>query len=93
MEKQISAVIEVLGIPASAASVLMRALKVKFPSSLLRERDGGFAPEDMIAMPCGHEYCRDCWRGFINNMLKEGTECLNYTCPRVGCNEKVTEEE
>jgi len=144
MEKQISAVIEVLGIPASAASVLMREYRwskeqlieeftnnsdrVKrlcgvynrcseskiSKQSAARKRyalysrksnpekmrfceicfeDGGFAPEDMIAMPCGHEYCRDCWRGFINNMLQEGTECLNYTCPRVGCNEKVTEEE
>mmetsp|Transcript_27531 Transcript_27531/g.41201 ORF Transcript_27531/g.41201 Transcript_27531/m.41201 type:complete len:587 (+) Transcript_27531:18-1778(+) len=144
MKQQISEVIEVLGIPASAASVLMREfrwskeqLMEEFTNnpervkrlcgvynrcskkktdkrSIARTRyalysrqstpekmrfceicfeDGGFAPEDMIAMPCGHEFCRDCWRGFISNMLREGTVCLTYTCPQVGCNEKVTEEE
>uniref|UniRef100_A0A7S2IJU9 RBR-type E3 ubiquitin transferase n=1 Tax=Helicotheca tamesis TaxID=374047 RepID=A0A7S2IJU9_9STRA len=147
MKQQLFEVVEVLGIPSSAASVLMREFRwskeqlleeftnnpdrVKTlcgvynrcntkktseqpsarrsyskysiysrPSTPEKMRfceicfeDGGFAPEDMISMPCGHEFCRDCWRGFANNMVREGTSCLNYTCPQVGCNEKVTEVE
>lgn len=45
---------------------------------------------DMIAMPCKHEFCRDCWGMFLKVMLEE---CVNKSCPQVNCNEMISEAE
>lgn len=51
-------------------------------------------PSEMMAMPCGHEFCMDCWKGFcINAVMEEGPSCVRTTCPEAGCSEVVTEEE
>lgn len=47
----------------------------------------------MIAMPCGHAFCKDCWHDFAVNAVDEGPVCVQLTCPQAGCTEKVTEDE
>jgi ariadne-1 len=55
--------------------------------------DDGFESDEMICMPCGHEFCELCWYGFISNALEKGPLCVRESCPQAGCNELVTEEE
>jgi ariadne-1 len=47
----------------------------------------------MIAMPCGHAFCTDCWTGFIENTISQGPSCVLQTCPQADCKELVTEDE
>jgi ariadne-1 len=47
-----------------------------------------------LAMPCGHEFCLDCWHGFCTNAIQEdGVTCVHATCPQSGCQEVLTEQE
>jgi ariadne-1 len=128
MEKRVSDVTEVLGIPRSAALILLREHKwakerlfeifyndpervqassgVKFRCSPVPVKksskrrhceicydDDGYTPQEMISMPCGHEFCKGCWRGFTENMISDGPTCIRTRCPQAGCSEIVTEEE
>lgn len=52
-----------------------------------------YTTEEMLSMPCGHAFCLDCWRGFIDCTIQSGPACVRMTCPQVGCEEAVTEEE
>uniref|UniRef100_A0A7S1YGL0 RBR-type E3 ubiquitin transferase n=1 Tax=Grammatophora oceanica TaxID=210454 RepID=A0A7S1YGL0_9STRA len=47
----------------------------------------------MLSMPCGHEFCTECWSDFVGNALEEGPSCVRKTCPQAKCTEVVTEEE
>jgi len=47
----------------------------------------------MLAMPCGHAFCYDCWNDFCVNAIKDGPACVKTTCPQAGCPEVVTEDE
>lgn len=50
--------------------------------------------KDMMAMPCAHQFCRQCWYDFcVNAVTEEGPACVRATCPQAGCPELVTEEE
>ncbi len=55
--------------------------------------DDDLQPSEMLCMPCGHEFCLDCWGGFVTAKLSDGPSCILMTCPQAGCNEIVTEEE
>ena len=55
--------------------------------------DDGFDSSEMLAMPCGHEFCRDCWGQFVDFMLEGGPSCVRTNCPQANCREAVTEEE
>lgn len=55
--------------------------------------EDGFTSEEMICMPCGHEFCDTCWYGYIHNALDKGPLCVRESCPQAGCNELITEEE
>ena len=55
--------------------------------------DDDLKAEEMLAMPCGHEFCLECWEGYIKSKIDDGPSCILATCPQVGCNEIVTEEE
>lgn len=46
-----------------------------------------------VAMPCGHEFCKECWQSYIENAISEGPSCIRKTCPQNGCKELMTEEE
>ena len=52
-----------------------------------------FDRSQMMSMPCGHEFCMDCWYDFCVNAVNEGPSCVNTTCPQASCTEVVTEEE
>jgi len=49
--------------------------------------------QKMLAMPCGHAFCYDCWSDFCANAVEEGPSCVLKTCPEAKCKEVVTEEE
>ena len=48
---------------------------------------------NMLAMPCGHSFCVDCWADFCENAVNEGPSCVLKTCPQAECKEVVTDEE
>eukprot|EP00591_Stephanopyxis_turris_P002873 CAMPEP_0195523328 /NCGR_PEP_ID=MMETSP0794_2-20130614/22352_1 /TAXON_ID=515487 /ORGANISM="Stephanopyxis turris, Strain CCMP 815" /LENGTH=566 /DNA_ID=CAMNT_0040653301 /DNA_START=138 /DNA_END=1838 /DNA_ORIENTATION=+ len=50
-------------------------------------------PSQMLAMPCNHEFCRDCWNGFLDCAISGGPSCVRSLCPAEKCTEAVTEEE
>ncbi|XP_041932199.1 ankyrin repeat and IBR domain-containing protein 1 isoform X1 [Alosa sapidissima] len=47
--------------------------------------------EDPVNMPCGHEFCRACWEGFLNLKIQEG-EAHNIFCPAYDCFQLVPVE-
>ena len=47
----------------------------------------------MLAMPCGHAFCFDCWNAFCTNAVEEGPSCVLTTCPDATCAEIVTDHE
>lgn len=49
--------------------------------------------DTMLAMPCGHAFCHDCWYDFCMNAIKDGPSCVTTTCPEAACTEIVTEDE
>jgi ariadne-1 len=55
--------------------------------------DDDFKPSEMLGMPCGHEFCIDCWKCFIQSKIDDGPACILATCPEFGCDEVITEEE
>ena len=55
--------------------------------------DDDFKPSEMLGMPCGHEFCIDCWKCFIQSKIDDGPACILATCPEFGCEEVITEEE
>jgi ariadne-1 len=79
-------------IKAGAAGRNTRATAKRRTCEICLDEDG-FDPDEMIAMPCGHEFCETCWYGFISNALDKGPLCLRETCPQAGCNELITEAE
>ncbi|XP_067862519.1 ankyrin repeat and IBR domain-containing protein 1 isoform X2 [Heptranchias perlo] len=44
--------------------------------------------EDPVDVPCGHEFCRGCWEGFLNIKIQEG-EAHNIICPAFDCYQLV----
>ncbi|XP_007895740.1 ankyrin repeat and IBR domain-containing protein 1 isoform X2 [Callorhinchus milii] len=44
--------------------------------------------EDPVDVPCGHEFCRACWEGFLNIKIQEG-EAHNIFCPAFDCYQLV----
>jgi ariadne-1 len=124
MKRRLKEVTEVLDIPPSAASALLREhrwskeilLEVFYNSSDALEKKVGvwnrchptkmpakkssttcqICYEDdvpMLGMPCGHEFCVECWKDFCANAIMEGPACVRKTCPQAMCKEIVTEEE
>lgn len=51
---------------------------------------------EMIALSCGHFFCRHCWGDYINAMIRDGPGCIGMTCPYTagkgkGCYQVVDE--
>ena len=43
-----------------------------------------------MSLKCGHQFCRECWRFFIEEKVQAGsTESLAIPCQQDGCNMKV----
>jgi ariadne-1 len=55
--------------------------------------DDELTQDEMLAMPCGHEFCLDCWKGYISSKVSDGPSCILAVCPEEKCNEVMTEEE
>lgn len=55
--------------------------------------DDELTQDEMLAMPCGHEFCLDCWRGYIASKVSDGPSCVLAVCPEEKCHEVMTEEE
>eukprot|EP00529_Nitzschia_sp_RCC80_P009529 CAMPEP_0113460356 /NCGR_PEP_ID=MMETSP0014_2-20120614/10942_1 /TAXON_ID=2857 /ORGANISM="Nitzschia sp." /LENGTH=765 /DNA_ID=CAMNT_0000352001 /DNA_START=86 /DNA_END=2380 /DNA_ORIENTATION=+ /assembly_acc=CAM_ASM_000159 len=42
--------------------------------------------DDLLAMACGHAFCKDCWRGYVEQMLRETPQTsMSTTCPAQDC--------
>jgi len=57
--------------------------------------DDEVSEDDRLSMGCGHEYCRDCWVGYIQVMLDEtrqtgGILTRTTTCPHRLCRRKLS---
>ena len=55
--------------------------------------DDELVPGEMFGMACGHEFCKDCWSGFIADAVGLGPPCVRTQCPDAGCTELVTQQE
>eukprot|EP00567_Pseudictyota_dubia_P001932 CAMPEP_0197466988 /NCGR_PEP_ID=MMETSP1175-20131217/65337_1 /TAXON_ID=1003142 /ORGANISM="Triceratium dubium, Strain CCMP147" /LENGTH=609 /DNA_ID=CAMNT_0043003047 /DNA_START=1 /DNA_END=1830 /DNA_ORIENTATION=+ len=75
-----------------SSAAAKRSASQKVQCQICYDEDG-FDPAEMMAMPCGHEFCLDCWRGFLEVAVTNGPASVMTTCPQAGCNEIVTEEE
>jgi len=51
--------------------------------------------EEIYEMECGHSYCRECWRHYIETSIKtKGQQCVSkLTCPHEVCGELLTERD
>ena len=127
MRRRLKDVTEVLAIPASAATVLLREYQWSKESLLesfyldtdalllkagvqarchppAKKRPATTASKTvceicydtglpMLGMPCGHEFCTECWSDFVANAISEGPACILKSCPQAKCNEIMTEDE
>ena len=45
----------------------------------------------LFALPCGHQFCHDCWRSFLQNQIEggdvSGRNALSTRCPDAKCRE------
>ena len=41
---------------------------------------------------CGHSFCGECWKGYLDNAVSDGPAVLNLRCPQDKCAARVTEE-
>ncbi|KAL8518167.1 hypothetical protein ACS0TY_009505 [Phlomoides rotata] len=39
----------------------------------------------VLSLPCGHPFCADCWRNYLNVFINDGPGCLNLHCPEPKC--------
>lgn len=42
--------------------------------------------KNTYALGCGHRYCLDCWKSYLEVAIKEGAECVLKRCPSPKCN-------
>lgn len=48
-------------------------------------------PENFIALSCNHYFCKDCWKEYLSEKLKEINTVILTHCPQVGCSLITTE--
>eukprot|EP01121_Diplochlamys_sp_Union-15-3_P018346 TRINITY_DN6656_c0_g2_i1.p1 TRINITY_DN6656_c0_g2~~TRINITY_DN6656_c0_g2_i1.p1 ORF type:complete len:503 (+),score=81.00 TRINITY_DN6656_c0_g2_i1:99-1607(+) len=49
-----------------------------------------FPSGNTFALACGHRYCSDCWRQYLEIKI-QGADCVWTHCPSPGCKEQVHE--
>lgn len=50
-----------------------------------------FSSDNEYALPCSHPFCMECWHGFLEDKLAQGSRrILNAVCPDQDCEERVT---
>eukprot|EP00457_Paulinella_chromatophora_P002965 gb/GEZN01002970.1/.p1 GENE.gb/GEZN01002970.1/~~gb/GEZN01002970.1/.p1 ORF type:complete len:599 (-),score=104.34 gb/GEZN01002970.1/:516-2285(-) len=43
--------------------------------------------EKAAALPCGHWFCNDCWSGFLESQVRDGSKSIHSTCMGMRCTE------
>eukprot|EP00670_Eutreptiella_braarudii_P010211 CAMPEP_0174311368 /NCGR_PEP_ID=MMETSP0810-20121108/3671_1 /TAXON_ID=73025 ORGANISM="Eutreptiella gymnastica-like, Strain CCMP1594" /NCGR_SAMPLE_ID=MMETSP0810 /ASSEMBLY_ACC=CAM_ASM_000659 /LENGTH=499 /DNA_ID=CAMNT_0015419593 /DNA_START=109 /DNA_END=1605 /DNA_ORIENTATION=- len=46
---------------------------------------------DLIALKCGHWFCRDCWSQYLQSKIDDGPSCVTTHCPYPKCQLAVDE--
>jgi ariadne-1 len=44
-----------------------------------------FVVQDLLAIACGHQFCRNCYASYIASKVEEGPSCVHMTCPMFRC--------
>lgn len=47
---------------------------------------------ETFALSCGHRYCKDCWKGYLEVKIKDGPSCVYAKCPAPKCKSIVHEQ-
>ena len=42
--------------------------------------------DSFASLSCGHQFCGDCWEGYLSEKTKDFNTLLTTTCPQTGCN-------
>ncbi len=48
-----------------------------------------FDPGALLAGPCGHGFCKDCWRGYAVGKVGDGPSVLDVRCLHPDCRAAV----
>lgn len=51
-----------------------------------------FRAADSFALPCGHRFCSECWKGHLAVKVDEGPGCIFTTCMAPKCSSVVHED-
>jgi len=51
-----------------------------------------FPPNETYSLSCGHRYCNDCWKSFLELKVMEGPAVLLACCPAPKCKVRVHED-
>jgi len=47
---------------------------------------------DSFALPCGHRYCRSCWKEYLEISIQDGPGCISIKCMAPKCRSVVHED-
>ena len=64
-------------LPAAAGTVTCRICFDEVPADKAR------------AAPCGHSFCDECYSGYLDNAVQEGSSCVLAPCPEQECSTAV----
>ena len=53
--------------------------------------DDDLSRGDMHSLPCGHLFCRECYRNLLQLRLVDSRTLADFSCPQAGCNERISE--
>ena len=51
----------------------------------------GFTRTALTNCGCGHDFCEQCWSGYLEAKVDDGPSCLDARCPHAGCETRVPE--
>jgi ariadne-1 len=81
-----------VNLPAATQKKDFDTEEVTYTCQICFESD--LSKNKMFAMPCGHEYCLDCWSTSITIKIEEeGPSCIMAKCLHNNCDDFITEEE
>lgn len=46
--------------------------------------------DSVLAGPCHHAYCTECWHGYVSTAIASGPACLDLRCPDPECKVAVS---
>jgi ariadne-1 len=82
-------VMEEAGIPNLELESTPPASLTQFSCAVCLERK---PVADTFALGCGHRYCKECWREFLQLKLREGAACVLARCMWPKCKSAVHED-